>query len=72
MSVKTRTVNKTLRNKLNEIESLKNKPAQTRDELRDKITELVDIIDSLDKADGAFREGMQLLQEGLDDVSEYL
>ncbi len=72
MSVKTRTVNKTLRTKLNEIEGLKNKLAQTRDELRDTITELVDIIGSLDRADGAFREGVQLLQEGLDDASEYL
>jgi len=53
------TKNQKLRTKLNEIESLKNKLAQTRDELRDKITELLDIIDSLDRADDAFGEGAQ-------------
>jgi len=61
-----------LRTKLNEIESLKNKLAQTRDELRDKITELLDIIDSLDRADDAFGEGAQLLEEAVDNASEHL
>jgi len=66
------TKNQKLRTKLSEIESLKNKLAQTRDELRDKITELLDIIDSLDRADDAFGEGTQLLEEALDNASEYL
>jgi len=61
-----------LRTKLNEIESLKNKLAQTRDELRDKITELLDIIDSLDRADDAFGKGAQLLEEAVDNASEHL
>jgi len=51
---------------------MKNKLAQTRDELRDKITELLDIIDSLDRADDAFGEGAQLLEEAVDNASEHL
>jgi ABC-type transporter Mla subunit MlaD len=58
--------------KLEQIETCKAAIAKSRDQLRSLVSDVEDIIASLDEADDTLASGLWPLRKGVDDTSEYL
>jgi ElaB/YqjD/DUF883 family membrane-anchored ribosome-binding protein len=57
---------------LEEIEKRKNAVAKLRDEIRDLVSDVESIIESLEHADGELSSGLRSLRSGVDSASQYL
>lgn len=63
---------KQLMRKLEQIEACKVVIAKTRDELRDLVSDVASIIESLESADDELAIGLRSLRGGVDTASQYL
>ena len=46
--------------------------SKTRDELRDLLDTAADVLDDLDQADDSMEDGLQLIEEALNEISKQL
>jgi prefoldin subunit 5 len=57
---------------VSEVESLKDQIANLRDQMRAKISDTEDILESLEEANDELELGIRSLNRGLDEASQYL
>ena len=57
---------------IEEIEKRRKLIAMYRDELRDIVDDTVLLIETCKEADGLFKDGIDLLADGLDEISQYI
>ena len=63
---------KELKDKLKEFKAIRGRIADERDKLRSIFSEIEDNLEALDQADNSLHEGIRYIEDGLDELSQYL
>lgn len=68
----TKVTAKGVAKKLKEIEAIKAKISEQRDQLREAVSDMGDILESVDNATSDIESGIEYLKSGLTEMSGYL
>ncbi len=68
----SKTEQLTLKRKLNALEASKTKLCVLRDKIKEQMSDIEDIVDSMENAIEAFEDGRRRFDEGIEDLSRYV